>query len=149
MSNNHSCGPDIVKYFIVEPPGGGAGGSFTGSTGDFSIGGNLLMCNTGSTIYTHRIEPCDSNSGVTISNIVTLYPNGNITPLNDNVNILGSQINRFRDINTISGTSTVWTSTNQVITPNLNLGMDNLGNDRNITADNSIIQNDVLNGGNY
>lgn len=149
MSSNHACGPDIVKYFIVEPPGGGAGGSFTGSTGDFNIGGNLLMCNSGSTIYTHKIDSCDPNSGVTISNILTLYPNGNVTPLIDDTVTLGSPTRRFRDINTISGTSTVWTSTNQVITPNLNLGLDGLGNDRIITANNSIIQDDILNGGNY
>ena len=34
MSNKH-CGPDIVKYFVVEPAGGG--GSVTGSTGDFYV----------------------------------------------------------------------------------------------------------------
>lgn len=34
MSNKH-CGPDIVKYFVVEPAGGG--GSITGSTGDFYV----------------------------------------------------------------------------------------------------------------
>ena len=149
MSSNHTCGPDIVKYFIVEPPGGGAGGSFTGTTGDFVIGGDLLMCNSGSTIYVNNIDSCDPNSGVTISNILTLYPNGNILPLSDNTVTLGSPTRRFRDINTISGTSTVWTSTSQVITPNLNLGLDGLGNGRVITADNSIIQDDILNGGNY
>lgn len=148
MSSNHNCGPDIVKYFIVEPPGGGAG-AFTGTTGDFTIGGDLINCGSGSTIYTSNIEPCDPNSGVTISNITTFYPNGNILPTNDNVVNLGSPSRRFRDVNTVSGTSTVWTSTNQVITPNLNLGLDGLGNQRTITANNSVIQNDILDGDTY
>ena len=56
---------------------------------------------------------------------------------------------RFRNINTISGTSTVWTSTDRVITPNLDLGLDSSGNTRTITANNSIIQDDCLLGGTY
>jgi hypothetical protein len=62
---------------------------------------------------------------------------------------LGTPSRRFRDVNTVSGTSTVWTSTNQVITPNLNLGLDGLGNQRTITANNSVIQNDILDGDTY
>jgi hypothetical protein len=144
---NKSCGPDIVKYFIVEPAEDPT--SVTGSTGNFTVNGDLFVCGTGSTIFTTNIESCDPNSGVTISNILTLYPNGNILPIVDNTVNLGSPIRRFRDVNTVSGTSTVWTSTNQVITPNLNLGLDGLGNQRTITADNSILQNDVLLGGSY
>jgi len=56
-------------------------------------------------------------------------------------------IKRFRDINTVSGTTTVWTSTIKVYTPELDLGLDSLGNQRTITANNSVIQNDILNGG--
>jgi len=145
MSSN--CGSDIVKYFIVEP--GQGGGNVTGSTGNFIVGGDLIVCNSGSTIYTTYIEPCDPNSGVTVSNILTIYPNGDILPTSDNAINLGTSNRRFRDINTVSGTSTVWTSTNQVITPNLNLGLDSLGNQRTITANNSVIQNDILNGGSY
>lgn len=149
MSNNNKhCGPDIVKYFIVEPPGGGAG-AFTGTTGDFSVGGDLIVCGTGSTIYTNTIEPCDPISGVTIAGLVTFLPNPTIQPTIDDNVTLGTSIRRFRDINTVSGTSTVWTSTIQVITPNLNLGLDSLGNQRTITANNSIIQNDILDGDTY
>jgi hypothetical protein len=33
--SNKNCGPDVVKYFVVEPSGGG--GSVTGTTGDFYV----------------------------------------------------------------------------------------------------------------
>ena len=141
----NGCNSEIVKYYVVQPPSGGGG--FTGTTGDFTIGGDLYVCTTGSTIYTNSIDPC--NTGVTISGIITINTDGTILPVNDNVVELGSPITRFRNVNTISGTSTVWTSTNQIITPNLNLGLDLSGNTRIITADNSIIQDDTLSGGSY
>ena len=62
---------------------------------------------------------------------------------------LGSPVRRFRDINTVSGTSSYWVATVKVISPQLDLGNDSLGNPRVVTADSSIIQNDILNGGNY
>jgi hypothetical protein len=42
MSNRH-CGPDIVKYFVVEPS---TGGSITGSTTDFFVCDGVLFTNT-------------------------------------------------------------------------------------------------------
>jgi hypothetical protein len=78
---------------------------------------------------------------------ITLY--NHIIPDTDNTIDLGSPIRRFRDINTVSGASTVWTATTHVYTPELRLGLDSSGNTRNITADNSIIQDDCLNGGTY
>jgi len=56
---------------------------------------------------------------------------------------------RFRSINTLSGGSTVWTSTYRVNTPNLDLGLDSSGNTRIITADSSVIQDDLLFGGTF
>jgi hypothetical protein len=56
---------------------------------------------------------------------------------------------RFRSINTVSGGSTVWTSTYSVNTPNLDLGLDSSGNTRIITADSSVIQDDLLFGGTF
>lgn len=105
----------------------------------------ILPC----TAYTtNLIFSCDGSKTLTFSG-GTITPYKDIVPeIDDEINI-GTPIRRFRDINTISGTSTVWTSTNQVITPNLNLGLDSQGNLRVITANNSIIQQDVLNGGNY
>jgi hypothetical protein len=76
---------------------------------------------------------------------ITLH--GDIIPVTDNTINLGTPIRRFRDINTVSGATTVWTSTIKVYTPELDLGVDSLGNQRKITANNSVIQNDTLNGG--
>ena len=72
-----------------------------------------------------------------------------IQPFIDGTTDLGIPSKRFREINTLSGNSTVWTSTISVNTPNLNLGVDISGETRIITADNSIIQNDTLFGGTY
>lgn len=142
--NKNGCNSEIVKYYVVQPA---SGGGITGSTGDFTVGGDLYVCSTGSTIYTNYIDPCDT--GVTVSGIITFNTDNTILPTTDDLVTLGSPFRRFRDINTISGTSTVWASTNQVITPNLNLGLDSLGNQRTITSDNSIIQNDILDGDIY
>ena len=79
----------------------------------------------------------------------TITPHKDIIPISDGVINIGTQVKRFRDVNTISGTSTVWTSTNVVNTPNLNLGVDSDGNQRIITANNSVIVDDILFGGTY
>jgi hypothetical protein len=76
---------------------------------------------------------------------ITLH--GNIIPITDNTINLGTPLKRFRNINTVSGTTTVWTATTSIYTPELDLGVDSLGNQRKITANNSVIQNDTLNGG--
>jgi hypothetical protein len=102
---------------------------------NITLSGVLSAC-TG--IYTSNLYGC---SPITIHD--DLLPNSG-----DTFN-LGTPIRRFRDVNTVSGTSTVWTSTNVVNTPNLNLGLDSDNNQRTITADNSVIQDDILNGGLY
>jgi hypothetical protein len=61
---------------------------------------------------------------------------------------LGLPVRRFRN-NTISGASTVWISSIKIITPTLDLGLDSDGNIRQITANNSVISYDVLEGGTY
>lgn len=105
----------------------------------------VLPC---SAYTTNLIFSCDGSKTFTFSGN-TITPYKDITPESDNVINIGTPIKRFRDINTVSGTSTVWTSTIQVITPNLNLGLDSGNNQRTITADNSILQNDILFGGTY
>jgi len=114
------------------------GVSFDVNISEFSgltINGVLSAC-TG--VYTSNLYGC---SPITIHD--------DLLPLNDGGSDLGTPVKRFRDVNTISGTSTVWTSTNKIITPELNLGLDSSGNTRTITANNSIIQDDILNGGDY
>jgi hypothetical protein len=106
----------------------GGGGTFTGGTGS---------CITD--LYIDNLHSC--NTGITLHN--------SVIPQNDNTIDLGTPIRRFRNINTISGTTSYWTTTVKVITPELDLGNDGLGNSRIITANNSVIQNDVLNGGTF
>lgn len=103
-------------------------GVFTGGTGS---------CITN--LYIDNLHSC--NTGITLHN--------SVIPQNDNTIDLGTPIKRFRDINTVSGTTSYWTATVKVITPELDLGNDSLGNPRSITANNSIIQNDILNGGTF
>jgi len=147
MSSNFCGNSDITKIFVVEPA---SSVSFSAETiditGDATIGGDIINCGTGSTIYTENIVACDT--GVTVNNAITIYPT-DIVPTTDNLINFGSPIRRFRNINTVSGTSTVWESTGIIYTPILNLGQDLSGNTREITAENSIIQDDILNGGSY
>lgn len=99
-------------------------------------------------IYTNQLISCSGDSKILLSSSETLF-NTNVMPfLTDAIN-LGGPIKRFRDINTVSGTSTVWISTISMTTPKLDLGLDSLSNSRIITADNSVIQDDILNNGNY
>jgi hypothetical protein len=75
--------------------------------------------------------------------------NQSLNPEVDNQVDIGSSIKRFRNINTVSGSTTYWVSTNEIKTPQLNLGKDTQGNQRIITANNSVIQSDTLFGGGY
>lgn len=143
MSN--FCGnSDITKIFVIE----GGSSEYTGGTvnGNLIINGNIINCGTGSTIQTENIIACDD--GVTINNAITVY-NTEVLPTSDNLIGVGSPSRRFRNVNTVSGTSTIWTATQKIITPILDLGLDSSGDTRIITADNSIIQDDVLLGGDY
>lgn len=144
-------------------------GNITGST-FYGDGSNLTGVSsqdtfvTGATYYNNTFTYINNSggtfdvlfntlTGLTINGDLLVTGNtevtGDITPTTDNISNLGTSIKRFRDINTVSGTSTVWTSTIRVITPELDLGLDSSGNTRIITADNSIIQNDTLLGGTY
>lgn len=140
--SNFCSGGDITKIYVVEPISNGVVNNLTATTvsvsGDLNVNGNIINCGTGSTIV-DIIEACDE--------VITLA--SDIVPPSDNLISIGRPTRRFRDINVISGNSTVWTSTQEIITPQLNLGLDSLNNLRIITADNSIIQDDILTGGSY
>ena len=99
-------------------------------------------------VYTNLIISCSGDSQIHLSSGETMF-NTSINPIVDATIDVGIPSRRFRDINTVSGTSSVWASTIKVNTPMLDLGLDSLGNLRQITADNSIIQNDTLLGGTY
>ena len=140
----------VNKYVIVQPIQTGGAGSFSGLTvcGGSGISVDVIIgCTTdgvningttfnndGSVLFNSSLSACTS---IHTSNIYSCYSgitlHTNIEPSVDDLVYLGSPSKRFRDVNTVSGTSTVWTSTNQVITPNLNLGLDLSGNTRIIT----------------
>jgi|LauGreDrversion4_2_1035121.scaffolds.fasta_scaffold00419_10 hypothetical protein len=114
---------------------------------------------TSSTATWRKFNPISNLSGICYNQIITkellgcdlsgITLSSDITPNSDNNINLGNSVRRFRDINTVSGTSSYWTSTVKVITPELDLGVDSSGNTRTITANNSVIQDDILNGGIY
>lgn len=124
-----------------------SGGTVSGDT--IFLGGvsaNTFNVNTiGSTtdcvgdLYLSNLHGCIT--GVTLHN--------DIVPVTNETIDLGTSIKRFREINTSSGISSYWVSTVKVTTPEVDLGIDINGNSRKITANNSIIQQDILNGGIY
>lgn len=118
MSSN-GCGSngEIIKTYIID---------------DYS---SLTACTT---VNTDEIYSC-SLTGITFGD--------SLLPINDGTIDLGTPSRRFRDVNTISGTTTVWAATGIIYTPILDLGLDLSGDTRQITAENSIIQDDILNGG--
>ena len=123
MSNGCGLNGEIIKTYIIDDTPG------------------LSGC----TLQIDEILSC-SNSGITIFDTLLPAGDGNID--------IGTPSRRFRNINTFSGTSTVWKSeriwaTQVVETPILDLGLDLSGNTRQITANNSIIQDDILIGGDY
>lgn len=128
--NNSSS---INQMFIIEP---------------MAVTGDTVIISACTAVYTDKIISCSGDAEIELLLGQTVF-NTSIIPRYDATIDLGVPLQRFRDINTVSGTSTVWTSTISVTTPLLDLGVDSLGNIRQITADNSIIQDDLLNGGIY
>jgi hypothetical protein len=93
------------------------------------------------------IEACDSDNTIILTSGETQF-NKTITPINNDID-LGLNNKRFRNINSISGNTSYWESTIKITTPVLDLGLDLSGDIRKITAENSIIVDDILFGGNY
>jgi len=130
----NNCNPsDINQTFIIEPQ---------------SITGGTPVISACTAIYTNEVISCDGDATIELGTGFTMF-NTSIIPTVDGTIDIGYPSQRFRNINTISGTSTFWTSTTSVTTAALMLGLDSSGNTRTITANNSVIQNDVLFGGNY
>lgn len=129
-----SCNPsDINQTFIIEPQ------SLTGGTPTISA------CTA---IYTNEIISCEGDAQILLSTGTTIF-NTTLLPLIDSTIDIGITASRFRSINTISGNSSVWTASISVTTPQLELGFDSDSINRIITANNSIIADDILNGDSY
>ncbi len=134
MANNYKppYHSDINETFIIEPLN--------------LTGGTIVSACTA--VYTNSVISCSGDSQINLYSGLTEF-NTNLTPKNDATIDAGTPIKRFRNINTVSGTSSVWTSTIKVSTPTLDLGYDSEGNLRQITANSSVIQDDTLQGGTY
>jgi hypothetical protein len=123
---------DINETFIIEPE------NLSGST-------IISACTS---VFTNSVISCSSYSQINLYSGITEF-NTNLVPDLDATIDVGTSVKRFRNINTVSGTSSVWSSTIKVTTPTLDLGDDSQGNLRQITANNSIIQDDTLLGGSF
>lgn len=128
MSHNIT---DINKTFIIEP-------QFMSGSSD-----SISACTI---VITNRLASCSGDTEILLTDGNTVF-NNNIIPTIDNNIIIGSPIKRFRELNSVSGNTSVWVAQTRVETPILNLGIDSSGNTRQITANNSVIQDDVLFGG--
>ena len=130
----NNCGNSSINTtFILEP---------------MSITGGTPVVSACTAVYTNELISCDGDATIKLSTGETIF-NTSIIPSTDGTIDVGTPARRFREVNTYSGTSTYWTSTTSVTTPMLDLGLDSSGNTRQITADNSVIQNDILFGGSY
>lgn len=127
MSN---CGTDINKTIIVEP---------------VVTGGEAITACT--SVTTNKVISCSGDSEVILASGYTQF-NTNIEPTNDNSISIGKN-KRFREINVFSGTTSIWSADTITYTPILDLGVDSQNNLRRITANNSVIENDILNGGDF
>ena len=119
---------DINETFIIE-----------------SVGDSITACTF---VVTNSVVSCSGDSRINLSTSETVF-NTNLTPENDGTIDVGTPLKRFRNVNTISGYSSVWSSSVKIITPTLDLGLDSNNISRQITANNSIIQDDTLFGGTY
>ena len=107
-----------------------------------------LSNNTGGTLT----ASINVMTGLTINGQLTadtINATTSILPTQDITVNIGTPTNRFREVNTYSGTTTIWSATTIVYSPTLDLGLDSLGNSRILTANSSILNNDVLLGGSY
>ena len=119
-----------------------AGNPFTGASSTGKIGINIVTPTealhvSGNTLINGQL------TADTINATTSILPTQDIT-----VNI-GTPTNRFREVNTYSGTTTIWSATTIIYSPTLDLGLDSLGNSRILTANSSILDTDTLLGGSY
>lgn len=135
-------GGDITKIYVIEPIDNGIIGNLTASTitidGDLTVNGDIINCGTGSTIV-NIIEACDD--------VITIA--SDIVPPSDGLISVGTPVRRFREVNTVSGMTTIWAASTRVVTPEVTLGYDSQGELRILTANSSILQNDLITGGSY
>jgi hypothetical protein len=126
----------------------------SGGPVDFKAGSGLNTSN----LVTFQQDDGTINAFITGEGNTTLknLTTNTIEPSLDITYDAGTPTKRFRSLNSYSGKTTVWEvgsqtrlTTNTVETKTLDLGQDLSGNTRQITANNSIIQDDILYGGTF
>lgn len=135
-------GGDITKIYVVEPVATIIQ-SLTANTiltGSLTVEDDFYNCGSGSTAFFNTISACTDN---------TINVGSSLTPIVDNSVDIGTSLRRYREVNTVNGMSTIWASTVRVVTPEVTLGYDSMGELRILNANSSILQNDVINGGSY
>ena len=135
-------GGDITKIYVVEPVETVVT-SLTANTiltGSLTVEDDFYNCSSGSTAFFNTISACTED---------TINVGANLIPTVDNTFDVGSPIRRYREVNTVNGMSSIWASTVRVVTPEVTLGYDSQGELRILTANSSILQNDIINGGSY
>ena len=151
-----SNGTYVKKPFVDSSAATPTFSAVTAGLGGFIGDGSKLTnlsANSGITNNFVNVSGDTMTGGLTINDTLTVTGNttiyADIIPQTDDTSNLGSGPKRFRAINTVSGYSSVWSATTKVYTQTLDLGLDSSGNTRTITANNSIIQDDILRGGTY
>jgi hypothetical protein len=127
---------DINTVFIIEP---------------LSITGGSDVISACTALFTNEVISCSGDTSI-VMGTGQIVINKDLTPSNSNVRV-GTTTNRFRELNTLSGSSSYWSSTTALIptlsATTIDLGLDGLGNERVLTADSSVLVNDILNPGYY
>lgn len=131
--NNCGHSNSINRTFIIEP---------------LELTGGTPVISACTSIYTNELVSCSGDTVIQLTSGATIFST-DIVPTDDGTINIGYPNLRFREVNSISGNSSVWVATNRVETPELHLGLDSSGNTRTITANNSIIQDDILFGGGF
>jgi len=135
-------GGDITKIYVVEPVATIIQ-SLTANTiltGSLTVEDDFYNCGSGSTAFFNTISACTED---------TINVGSSLTPIVDGSVDAGTPLRRYREVNTVNGMSSIWASTVRVVTPEVTLGYDSMGELRILNANSSILQNDVINGGSY
>ena len=135
-------GGDITKIYVVEPVATIVQ-SLTANTiltGSLTVEDDFYNCGSGSTAFFNTISACTED---------TINVGSSLTPVVDGSVDAGTPLRRYREVNTVNGMSSIWASTVRVVTPEVTLGYDSQGELRILTANSSILQNDIINGGSY
>ena len=128
---------NINETFIVEP---------------VFLTGDSVVYSACSAFYTNNVVSCDSIASIYLGDIYVEF-NVSLIPETDNSIDVGLPAKRFRTINSVSGTSTYWTSQEANILnltgSTINLGLDSENNMRILTANSVILKDDTLTSGFY